>query len=600
MISVADYIANTVYEAGAHTAFIVTGGFSMNLTDAIGRHGRMKYVCTHHEQAGAMAAEAFGRFTQTLGACFTTTGPAALNALNGVAGAWCDSVPMIVISGQAKLAQAQVTGCRQFPVQGLRTLPIYEHVTKFSAMLERAEDLPFLLGKAIHIAMHGRPGPVWIEIPLDIQNVKFDPAECRKFEAPRNEQETETPQLRARVIQVLELLRSARRPCLLAGAGIRHAKGIAEFHYLLNVLNIPFLTARLGMDLVDNEHPLLVGRPGTYGDRPANFTVQNADLLITIGCRLGIGMIGHDFSDFARHAKKVIVDVDPTELSKPSIVPDLAIQADAKLFCKILAEEAQAQGWKFSHEAWLQTTRSWRQKYPVDLPEYQQEKDGVNMYHFTRVFSELLAKDSVTVLDTGGCFHVWGQACKVKFGQRHVITGGLSTMGYGLPGAIGIAAATKGMKDVICITGDGSIQMNLQELQTIVHHKYPVKIIVFDNKGYLLIRLSQRNFLEGRLLGEGPESGVSFPDPRKIAEAYGLKFLEITEISHMKERISEALEWRGPVWLNVKCPQWQLLIPRVASEKMPDGTMRSKPYDDMFPFLPRDEYEANCVRKSWL
>lgn len=598
--TVADYIAETLYRAGVRETFLITGGFSMTLTDAVGRHGDLRYVCMHHEQAAAMAGEAVGRFTGRLGALYVTAGPAACNTLTGVVGAWVDTSPCIIIAGQAKLRQAQVSGLRQFPLQGFETLPIFKHVTKYAVMLDDLSKVRYHLEKAIYLATHGRVGPVWVEVPLDLQGASFDPEAFPGFD-PKSEgfEETHSPteSTASKVRAAYDLLKSAKRPVLLVGAGVRHADAIEDLEDLLAQIGIPFLTTRLGMDLVDHGHPLFVGRPGTYGDRPANMAVQNSDLLISVGARLAIGLVGHDYEDFARHSKKVLVDIDPTELNKPSVRADLAIHADAKDFLRRLRQEAEQEGWRFAQTAWVDLTQAWKQKYPVDDPAYLQETEGVNSYHFTRVFSEYLSPEAIAVVDTGSCFHVWAQACKVKKGQRHIVTGGLSTMGYGLPAAIGVAAAAPG-REVVCVTGDGSIQMNLQELQTIVHHQFPIKILVYDNNGYLLIRLSQKNFHGGRLLGEGPETGVSFPDPEKLCWAYGLKYVSIESLQDMETKIQEVLEHPGPVWCNIKTPAFQLLCPRVASEKLADGTMRSKPYDDMFPFLPREEYEANCVRNQ--
>jgi acetolactate synthase-1/2/3 large subunit len=596
--TVADFIADILFRAGVRETFLVTGGFSMPLTDAVGRQGQMKFVCTHHEQAAAMAGEACGRFTGRLGAVYVTAGPAATNALTGVVGAWVDSAPCIVIAGQAKLGQARVTGMRQFPVQGFETLPIYSLVTKYAVMLDDLKTVRYQLEKAIYLATHGRVGPVWVEVPLDLQSASFDPDETPGFDPVAEGLEAALPSdeaVRPLVREALALLKSAKRPAMILGAGVRHADGLAEMDAMLDQLKIPFVTSRLGMDLVDHQHPYFVGRPGTYGDRPANTTVQNSDVFLSIGCRLGIGLIGHDYQDFAPCSKKILVDVDASELQKPSLKAELAIHADAKQFIRLLTEEARRDNWTFAGQSWVDSTQTWKRRYPVDDPEYVNETEGVNSYHFTRVFSEYVDQDAISVLDTGSCFHVWAQAFQVKKGQRHIITGGLSTMGYGLPASIGVAAAAPG-KNIICVTGDGSIQMNLQELQTIVHHQFPIKMIVFDNKGYLLIRLSQRNFHGGRLLGEGPKTGVSFPDPEKVAWAYGIKYVQIDNVHDMREKIEEVLAHPGPVWCNVITPEFQLLCPRVASEKLPDGTMRSKPYDDMFPFLPREEYEANCLR----
>jgi len=594
-MTVADYIARALYRAGVKESFIITGGFSMPLTDALVHRDEIKWYCMHHEQAATMAAEANARFTGKLGAVYVTAGPAATNCLTGVVGAWVDNSPCIVVAGQGKLAQAKVTGVRQFPLQGFETLPIYKLVTKYAVMLDDPNRVVYEVEKAICLAMHGRVGPVWVEVPLDIQGATIDPDTQKGFDSSEIfHSVVEESGLQAKVKEAFELLKSAKRPVILAGAGVRLSGAIRELHTFVEKFNLPLTTSRLGMDLIGFDHPRFVGHPGTYGDRPANIAIQNSDVFISIGCRLGVGLVGHDYDDFARYSRKIVVDIDPTELNKPSVKADVKVHCDAKRFLELLAIEADTAGWKFKGADWVEQTQVWKKKYPVDLPEYENEKEGMNSYNFTRLFSEKLGNDAVCVLDTGSCFHVWAQAFKVKFGQRHIITGGLSTMGY-MPASIGVAAAIPG-RDVICVSGDGSMQMNIQELQTIVHHKLPIKLIVFDNKGYLLIRLSQKNFHGDRRWGEGPETGVSFPDPEKLCAAYGMKFIRINGAADFESGVREVLAHKGPVWCNVHCPKEQLLIPRVASEKLPDGRMRSKPYDDMFPFLPREEYEENCVR----
>jgi acetolactate synthase-1/2/3 large subunit len=456
-------------------------------------------------------------------------------------------------------------------------------------MLDDVSRVKYEVEKCIHIAKSHPVGPVWIECPIDIQGASFDPDDFAGFHA---EQGTgASPAIRAQVELVKEALKSSRRPFLLFGAGVRQSGAQEAARELALSANIPVLTSRLGMDLIEDDHPLFVGRPGTYGDRAANYTIQNADLMLVIGCRLSVGLIGYDYQNFAPHARKIIVDIDPKELAKPSIIPDIAIQADAGEFIQLLQQTLGK--FRFANQKWVDQTREWKHRYPVDLPEYLKEKEGINSYHFMSVFSGKMAEGDLFLLDTGSCFHVHAQAFRVKRGQRHIITGGLSTMGY-MPGAIGVAAASAG-KDVYCITGDGSIQMNLQELQTIVHNKLPVKIIVLNNNGYLLIRHSQNNFMEGRLIGESPSTGVSFPDMKKIAKAYGINHIRISRLGELDAQLDKLKSLEGPVICEVITPSRQMLIPRVASKKRDDGSMVSMPYDDMFPFLPREEHERNQV-----
>jgi acetolactate synthase-1/2/3 large subunit len=589
---VADFITDRLYQAGGKNAFLITGGMIMHLTDALRQHGRQTYTCCHHEQAAVMAAEAYGRFTGELGVAYVTAGPAALNTLTGVVGALVDTSPCIVVAGQSKVSQAKVTGPRQFALQGFHTLPIFRQVTKYAVMLDDVSRVRYEVEKAIAIAKTPRVGPVWIEVPIDIQGMMFDPDECEGYTAP-DEAVRVADCSDDDIRTAAEWIRHSRRPAILAGAGVRLSDAVDALRRTAEQLGIPLLTSRLGMDLIDHRHPLFVGRPGTYGERSANFTIQNCDLLLVIGCRLGLGLVGHDFADFAHHARKIMVDVDEAELSKPAVVPDIPIRADARTFLERLGRELH--GYRLSNAPWVSRTQKWKKEYPVNLPEYVNETDGINSYHFVSAMSEKAPGDAVFVLDTGSCFHVFAQAFKVKQGQRHVITGGLSTMGY-WPAAVGVAKASG--KDVYCVTGDGSLQFNLQELQTMVHNRLPIKTIVLNNAGYLLIRLTQQNFQEGRLIGTDEESGVSCPDLEKIAGAYGVKFFRISALEEMDAVLDDFIAWRGAAICEVMTPKNQLLMPRVASRKREDGTMESMPYDDMFPFLPRDEYLRNCFRNE--
>jgi acetolactate synthase I/II/III large subunit len=502
---VADYLTNKLYEAGGQHVFLITGGMIMHLTDALLRHGKQKYVCCHHEQAAVMAADTYGRLTNRLGVAYVTAGPGALNAMTGVVGAYVDTSPCIIVSGQSKVSQAMVTGPRQFSLQGFNTLPLYKQVTKYAVMLQDIRRVRYEVEKCIWMATSPRVGPVWIECPVDIQATMFDPDEHEAFIPPMGAG-MDWPDLKVKMNRVVEAIKSSRRPCLLAGAGVRLSGAIDELLGFAANAGIPVLTSRLGMDLIGDDHPLFVGRPGTYGDRPANFAIQNCDLLLTVGCRMGIGLVGYDFQDFARQAVKIMVDVDQQELDKLSVVPDIPVLADARLFFKQCG--ACLEGYRLNNTAWMDQIRTWRRNYPVDLPEYADEREGINSYHFTRLLSERMPENAVIVCDTGSCFHVHAQAFKVRYGQRHIITGGLSTMGY-MPGVIGAAAGLAG-QEVYCITGDGSLQMNIQELQTLVHNHYRAKLIVHSNNGYLLIRHTQKISRTAVTSGRTPRQGLVF------------------------------------------------------------------------------------------
>jgi acetolactate synthase-1/2/3 large subunit len=584
---VADYITEKLEEAGAKKIFLVTGGMIMHLTDSLLINPNVEYICCHHEQAASMAAEAYGRYTNKLGVAYVTAGPAALNCLNSVVGAYVDRSPCIIVSGQSKVSQSEVVGPRQFALQGFNTLPIFSHATKYAVVLNDITKVRYEVEKAIFIATSHPFGPVWIECPIDIQGTPFNPNLYDGF--TDNLVEPFEDDVQEKIELVAKKLRESKRPCILVGQGLRLSGAVEIFNQLIEKIKVPVLTSRLGMDIMDHDNPYFIGRPGTYGDRPANFTIQNSDLLITIGCRLGVGLVGYNYEEFSKKAFKVIVDIDEQELNKPSVVPDLPIKIDALKFINSLEEILG--NFEFSNSKWIEKTRNWKKTYPVDLPEYKKETNGLNTYHFINELSKKSPDKSIFVVDTGSCFHVHAQAFKVKYGQRHIITGGLSTMGYS-PAANGVAAAAEG-KDVYCITGDGSFQFNIQELQTIVQNNLPVKIIVFNNNGYLLIRLTQNNFLQSRYMGIDSASGVSFPDLKKIAKAYGINYMNISKSKGLNKKLDTLFDHKGPIICEVICPSNQLLIPRVASKQNEDGTMVSMPFDDMFPFLPREEYLKN-------
>lgn len=593
-IRVADYLTEELAKAGGNKIFMITGGMIMFLTDAVykmNKENGLEFFCFHHEQAASMAAEAYGRATGKLGVTYVTAGPAALNTLTSVVGAYVDRSPMIVVSGQSKVEQTKVITPRQFSLQGFNTKPLFEQVTKYAVILDDVSKIKYEIQKAIYIAFEQPLGPVWIECPIDIQGATFDPDLYEDFIPSIKDKATYAKE---QLKDIIELLKNAQRPVVLAGAGIRQASIIKEFQELIALLKIPITTTRMSMDIIDHEDEYFVGRPGTYGDRTGNFTVQNADVLLVLGCRLSIGVIGHDYEQFAPDTKKIIIDVDPNEFEKPSISKkDLCIEANLQDLIPELIKELKISNYdsnKFSQ--WLKLTNSWKMKYPVDLDEYA-SLDEINSYHFMGQFSKRVGSNALFAVDTGSCFHVHAQAFKVKFGQRHIITGGLSTMGYS-PSSIGVAAsANKDNKEVYCISGDGSIQMNLQEFQTIAYYKLPIKTIIINNDGYLLIRLTQKNFCDNRLIGESNQDGVGFPSMEKVADLYGIKYLAIKTMDELDSKIDELIAYNGPMICEVFTPREQLLIPRIASKKLDSGKIISMPYDDMFPFLDREEYEEN-------
>jgi len=591
---VADFIFKFLSDRGTDTVYMISGGQAMFLVDAIYQNKKLKAICTHHEQTAGMSADAYGRLTGKLGVALVTAGPGAVNITNGVVGGWTDSAPMMVISGQSGLSCVQYQQehpIRQFGIQGINIKPLVEKVTKYFVTIDDPAKILYYMGKAYYLAMNGRPGPVWIDVPLDVQKMEVPTGLLEEFRPSL--EKTNFFALKEEIKQVLGMLKKSSRPIILAGQGVRLANAVSEFSDVVNRLKIPVLTSRLGIDLINSDHLLYVGRPGNYGERSANFAIQNSDLIISIGCRLASALVGHDPKNFGKNAKKIVIDIDEEELIKPGVKIDLKIKDDAKrVLVQILKLTDKIKLPKFT--SWINQCNHWKKTYPVVLDSYKNEKP-VNSYYFTQKLSDYATKDDMIIVDTGTCFHVACQAWKIKKNQRFLTTGGLSSMGYWVA-SIGACIANNRKRTVV-ITGDGSLQMNIQDLATIKHNNLPIKIIIFNNNGYLLIRHTQKNFMGGRFLGEGPDTGVWCPDSLKIALAYGIKGVRINNVTEVGLKLKEVMDYDGPVICDVMTPEWQLIIPRISSQKLPNGTLVSKPYEDMYPFLDRKTFFAEMIVK---
>ncbi len=596
-MNVADFIFKYFGERGVNHVFTITGGHAMFLNDAVAKNKNFTYTCPHHEQSAAMAAEAYSRVANKPGIVMVTAGPGAVNALTGVVGAWVDSSPMIVISGQSNLPivqYAEKTDIRQFGVQGISIRKIVTPITKYFVTVDDPARIGEYVAEAWKQVTTGRPGPVWIEVPVDMQRSEVPQSVIDAYGSPEDiliKPEEASKELLEKVAAVYERIQKAERPLFIFGQGVRLSGGISAFEAVIKKIKIPLLTSRLGLDIITSDHPLYAGRPGTYGERSANFAVQNADLIIAIGSRLTVSLTGYNVADFGRNAEKIIVDIDQKELEKPDLNIVLPVLADAKVFLTELAAYAEDKS-SIERPEWAEICQNWRKKYPVVLPSYKDEKP-VNSYYFTGRLTELTPPGANILVDTGSCFHVAAQTWVIKEGQRFLTTGGISTMGYWVAGIGSCIAA--GNKPTIVITGDGSLQMNLQELATVKINNLPLKIFIFNNNGYLLMRHTQRNFFEGRMIGESPASGVWCPDSLKIAEVYGIKGVRISSVDEVDQKIKEVLDHDGPVICDVMTPEWQFLMPRVTSEKGPDGKMFSNPYENMFPFLSKEELDENMI-----
>ena len=589
---VADYIWKTLADKGVRHVFLVTGGGAMHLNDALGLERRIKYVCNLHEQACAMAAEGYARASGTPGVINVTTGPGGTNALTGVMGAWLDSVPMVIVSGQIKRA----TMITAFPNLKLRQLGDQEYnivdavkpMTKFAKTVMSVEEVPQVLEDAWRICQEGRPGPVWIDVPLDIQAAEMVPrAKCEV----RSAEGRETGDVGREAVQIAEALKAAKRPAIIVGSGVHNAHCEELFLKVAESLNIPVLTSISGIDLIPSDHPLFFGRPGILGERPANLIMQNSDLFIVLGTRMGIRICGYAYETVARAAKKVMVDIDPNELEKPTFRPDVKICADAGDFLRALAVELPSLGPKAE---WLDYCRRMKAKYPVILPEHRARTDYVSSYVLPEAIMRH-APDPLTVVTSNGIAYTSTfQAIPIRKGMRMFSNEACASMGYGLPAAIGAAFADAG-RTVVCFEGDGSIQMNIQELQTLLNYKLPVKLFVYNNGGYLSIKTTQRAFFNGRFMGSEAGSGVILPSFEKIAAAYGLPYFRLKNNQVLDAKLPEIFATEGPALVEVMLDPFEKLGPKAASKKLPDGTMVSAPLEDMAPFLPREEFAANML-----
>lgn len=600
MIKVSDYIAKKILEFGVRHVFMITGGGAMHLNDSVGRCKDLEFICNHHEQASAIAVEGYARITGRIGVAIVTTGPGGTNTITGVLGQWQDSIPALYISGQVRYSTTVASSglpLRQLGDQEVNITEIVSSITKYSVMVTDPLSIRYHLEKAVHLSTTGRPGPVWLDIPLDVQAAYVDEENLYPFKPDQFQDLFNKCKVECQVEELLERIRNARRPVMLAGSGIRTGHAHEDFLKVIKKLNIPALTAWNSHDLLYEEHPLYFGRPGSVGDRAGNFILQNSDLLISIGCRLNIRQIGYTFKAFAREAFRAVVDIDTAELKKPTIFPDMAVHSDAKYFIGVILAKLGLHPIPPKTE-WISWCGARKNRYPVVLPEYYKEMDYVNPYAFIGSISDVLEEKDIIVAGNGAACVVTFQALRLKNGQRLLGNSGTASMGYDLPAAIGACVAND-RERVICFAGDGSIQMNIQELQTIVYNKLPLKIFVFSNGGYLSIRTTQTNYFNSFLVGESAASGVGFPDMVKVAQAYGINANRISSHADMAEKIKEALKTPGPYLCDVSMSPSQMFLPRVSSQKLPDGTMLSKPLEDMYPFLDRREFLDNMLIPEW-
>src|SRR5271165_4637681 len=600
----ADYVMSFVAQQGVKHVFLVTGGGAMHLNDALARCRDLTFVCNHHEQAAAIAAENYSKATNNLGVALVTTGPGGTNAITGVVGAWLDSTPMLVLSGQVKRADRMYRpdgtplGVRQRGSQEVDIVSLVKPVTKYAVTIDDPQSIRYHLGKAIHLARTGRPGPVWIDIPIDVQAAPIDPDSMHGFDAAELLQDSPDQSganLATQVHDVIDRLNRAKRPFIFAGNGVRVSGAAAAFEKLVRRLNVPVGLTWLAMDLLDDNDTLLVGRPGTVAPRGANFALQNADFVLVIGTRLDPPLMGWDPHQFARGAYKTVVDIDPAELRKLEGAIDNPICADARTFIDHMLKEAgSALDKNKDRSPWLQRCQDWKARYPIVLPEYR-APGLVSVYHLAEVIGqEVGPNDRVVSGNSGSAIEVFLLAYRARKGRRVFHAAGLGAMGYGIPASIGVCLGS-GKRKTICVDGDGGLQLNIQELATIAHLQLPIKLFVLNNHGYASIRASQTNYFGGPNIGCSPETGVSIPDYRKVARAYGLKTAVIEDQSDLRAAVRKVLRSRGPVVCDVHVIPDEIRAPRVTSIQRPDGSFLSKPLEDLWPFLDRNEFAENMI-----
>jgi acetolactate synthase-1/2/3 large subunit len=592
-IKLSDYVFKFVAQQGIKHVFMVAGGGAMHLNDSVGHCHGIDYICNLHEQAAAMAAETYAKLNENLGVALVTTGPGSTNAITGTAGAWLDSTPCLFISGQVKRSDMiGDRGVRQMGVQELDIVSIVKPITKYAVTVMEPGAIRFHLEKAVYLARTGRPGPVWIDIPLDVQASQIDPTLLKGFSPPEIPLAPSKEELSDQVAITIDLLNAAERPVLLIGNGVRLAKARKEMQDLIQLLGVPVLLTWLAHDLLPESYDLLVGRPGPVAPRGSNFALQNSDLLLSIGARLDLVLTGYSHYRFARAAKKVMVDIDKNELRKMETSIAVSICTDARHFI----QEFLRQGNRIIRRErtdWMAHCHEWKTKYPIVLPEYRAQK-LVSTYVLADVLSNELQGDDVIVSGSSGAgIEIFLLVFRVKKGQRVLVTTALGAMGYGLPASIGACLAS-GRKRTILVDGDGSFQLNIQELETLARLNLPIKIFILNNQGYSSIRTSQIRYF-GRLTGADASSGLTLPDLGRVVMAYGLPFFQIKDQSHLVEEIQKVLNSPGPVICDVWLPPDEPRAPSLASAQKPDGSMVSKPLEDLWPFLDRQEFNSNMI-----
>jgi len=591
---VADYIADFIADIGVKHVFLLPGGGAMHLNDGLAKCTRLKAVACLHEQAAAISAEAYARINENIGVAMVTTGPGATNAITAVAGAWIESVPLMLISGQVKRADMlRDSALRQKGVQEVDIVRMVEGITKLAVTVEQPEDIRYVMEQAYYLAREGRAGPVWIDVPLDVQATPIDPSKLRAFVAPAVTTESNTT-LQHQVDEVLTLLKQAERPLILAGHGVRLAGAASTFKDVVEKLGVPVVTTWNAMDLLPYSHDLCVGRSGVVALRAPNFAVQNCDLLISIGSRLDNIITAYNPRGFARVAKKVVVDIDRHEIDKLDMDITLPIAADAHEFLQTLAER-HASRVTFGSPKWRERCLSWKQRYPVNDGNAFDTTGAISHYHFADAISEVIPSNTLVSTGSSGlAVEVFYTVFRNKLDQRIFLTSGLGSMGYGLPAAVGACFANE-CEPMVAVESDGSLQLNIQELATVSAFDLPICMVIMNNGGYCSIRSTQRNYFNGRYVGTGPEAGLLLPDLEKVAATYNLPFLRITNAANLEASLQQAMELPRPCIIDVQLVENEGLAPKASAMPQADGSMVSMPLEDMAPLLSLETLQQEMI-----
>src|SRR5487761_1646010 len=605
MPKLSDYIVQFVADQGVKHVFLVTGGGAMHLNESLSRCKAIEPVCNSHEQASAICAEAYAKATNSLGVAMVTTGPGGTNAVTGVAGAWLDSTPVLFISGQVKRpdrmfdAEGKPLGMRQLGVQEVDIVSIVRPITKYAVTILDPLTIRYHLEKAVYLARTGRPGPVWIDVPLDVQAspledtamlTGFNPAELKQTPTASGDDRGLQEQVRA----VIAALNHSERPLLFAGNGIRLAQATGEFHELRKLLNIPIAATWCAADLVPSDEPLFVGRPGSVAARGANFALQNCDFLLALGVRLDFAITGYAPDKLAREAHKVMVDIDAAELAKLHPHIEQPIHSDGRAFLKEVLRQKDTIR-RRNRSFWDTRCADWKTRYAVVTDEHRNPDTQVSIYHLAEIIgTETDAKDQLVSGSSGAGIEIFLLACPTRTGQRIYHTAGLGSMGFGLPMSIAVCLAAGG-RQTICVDGDGGFQFNIQELETVARLNLPIKFFVLNNDGYASIRASQKNYFGQESIGCDESTGLTVPNLAKIAAAYGIKSAQIADQKNLRGDVRRVLDTPGPVICDVHVIPDESRAPRLSSAQRPDGSFVSKPLEDLWPFLDRNEFLENMI-----